>query len=49
MRRFEHETNLKAYILLDCSGSMGFRTGTISKLEYGRINLTELVFALRSK
>ncbi len=35
VRRFEEETNLKAYILLDTSNSMTFASGQISKLEYG--------------
>ncbi len=36
VKEFEEETNLKAYILLDQSGSMGFSSGGVSKLEYGR-------------
>ena len=35
VKLFEDETNLRAHILLDCSRSMGFRSGGISKLEYG--------------
>ncbi len=35
VKLFEDETNLRAYILLDCSRSMGFHSGTVSKLEYG--------------
>lgn len=35
IRLFEEETNLKSYILLDKSGSMAYRSGTISKLTYG--------------
>ncbi len=35
IKQYEEETNLKAYILLDASNSMGFkRGGSISKLEY---------------
>lgn len=35
IKQYEEETNLKAYILLDASNSMGFkRDGSISKLEY---------------
>ena len=36
VKEFEEETNLKAYILLDQSASMGFSSGGVSKLEYGR-------------
>src|SRR5262245_5506481 len=35
VKMFEDETNLRAYILLDCSRSMAFKSGTLSKLEYG--------------
>jgi uncharacterized protein (DUF58 family) len=33
VKRFEHETNLKATLVLDASGSMGYRSGALSKLE----------------
>ncbi|MDI6809085.1 MAG: DUF58 domain-containing protein [Candidatus Eisenbacteria bacterium] len=37
VRRFEEETNLKAYLLLDTSRSMQFASpGQITKLEYGK-------------
>ncbi len=39
IKKFEEETNLKSYILLDTSGSMAFKgdesSGEITKLEYG--------------
>jgi uncharacterized protein (DUF58 family) len=35
IKEFEEETNLKAHILLDASGSMAYRSDGISKLEYG--------------
>ncbi len=35
VKLFEDETNLRAYILLDCSKSMAFKSGATSKLEYG--------------
>jgi uncharacterized protein (DUF58 family) len=35
IKQFEEETNLKAYILLDASRSMGYKSNGISKLEYG--------------
>ncbi len=37
VKRFEEETNLKAYILLDCSNSMSYTSGHISKYQYGMI------------
>ena len=35
VKLFEDETNLRATILLDCSRSMGFCSGPISKLQWG--------------
>jgi uncharacterized protein (DUF58 family) len=35
VKLFQDETNLRAHILLDCSKSMGFQSGAMSKLEYG--------------
>ena len=36
VKQYEEETNLKAYILLDCSGSMGLKAGgSVTKFDYG--------------
>jgi uncharacterized protein (DUF58 family) len=35
VKLFEDETNLRAYILLDCSRSMAFKSGDVDKLSYG--------------
>jgi len=35
VKLFEDETNVRCYILLDCSASMGFKSGEMTKLEYG--------------
>jgi len=35
VKQFEEETNLKAYIILDASQSMGFGENGITKLQYG--------------
>ena len=38
VKRFEEETNLKSHIILDVSGSMGFKSrGSVTKLRYGII------------
>src|SRR6059058_5783152 len=37
IKEFEEETNLKAYLLMDASDSMSYRSGPLSKLEYGAI------------
>ncbi len=34
IKQFEEETNLKAYLLLDASGSMAYGSGKITKLQY---------------
>ncbi len=43
---FEEETNLKAYLIIDKSGSMGFSSNTISKLEYVKYLASALSFFL---
>src|SRR5437899_11617052 len=35
IKRFEHETNLRAFVALDASASMTYRSGALSKLEIG--------------
>jgi uncharacterized protein (DUF58 family) len=35
VKLFQDETNLRAHILLDCSKSMAFKSGGMSKLSYG--------------
>jgi uncharacterized protein (DUF58 family) len=34
IKRFEEETNLRCHVLLDCSASMGYGTGTPTKWDY---------------
>jgi uncharacterized protein (DUF58 family) len=36
VKRFEHETNLRATMVIDCSGSMGFSSVGLSKLEVAK-------------
>jgi uncharacterized protein (DUF58 family) len=36
IRRYEEETNLKCYILVDHSRSMGYKSGNVSKLEFAK-------------
>ena len=43
---FEEETNLKTYLIIDKSGSMGFRSNGISKLEYVKYLASALSFLL---
>jgi len=47
IKRFEEETNLKAHIILDVSGSMGFGSeGALTKLRYGSIITAALTFLM---
>jgi uncharacterized protein (DUF58 family) len=45
IRKFEEETNLKAYLLLDASASMGYPEEGLSKFTYG-LNLAAALFFL---
>ena len=45
VKRFEDETELKAYFLLDCSGSMDYGQ-PLTKLEYGSILVASLAYLL---
>jgi uncharacterized protein (DUF58 family) len=36
IKEYEDETNLRCYLIVDCSGSMGYGESTISKADYAR-------------
>jgi uncharacterized protein (DUF58 family) len=44
IKQFEDETNLRCYILLDCSASMGYGSGRVIKLEYARTLASALAY-----
>jgi len=46
VREFEEETNLRAYILFDASGSMAYTTGKLTKLEYASSLAASLAYLL---
>ena len=46
VKLYEDETNLRAYILLDCSASMSFKSGEIDKLSYGCYLAAALTYLL---
>jgi len=46
VKEFEEETNLKAYLLLDTSGSMKFTSGKITKLQYASYLTAALAFLM---
>src|SRR5436305_1899715 len=46
IKLFEDETNLRAHILLDCSKSMAFSSGALSKLAYGSYLAAALAYLM---
>lgn len=46
VREYEEETNLKAYLILDASNSMSYKTTTVSKLEYATYLAASLSYLL---
>ena len=46
IKQFEEETNLKCYIFLDTSGSMGYKSTGISKFEYATTLTASLAYLL---
>lgn len=49
IKEFEDETNLRAHLLVDVSGSMGYSGSTLSKFEYARILTAALSWLLLSQ
>ena len=46
VKQFEDETNLKAYLLLDCSASMNYTSGGVTKHEYAAYLSSALTYLL---
>ena len=46
IKQYEEETNLRSYILLDKSGSMGYASEEISKLDYGKYLAASLAYLM---
>ena len=48
VKKFEQETNLRAYLVVDASGSMGYRSdpGRLTKLEYASAMAASLAYLL---
>jgi uncharacterized protein (DUF58 family) len=46
IKQYEEETNLKSYILLDCSQSMAFSSSTVSKLLYGKYLAAAMMYLM---
>ncbi len=46
VKQFEEETNLKCYLLMDCSASMGYASGGISKFDYATYLAAALAYLM---
>jgi uncharacterized protein (DUF58 family) len=50
IKKYPGETNMRVYIALDVSRSMGYRSGALTKLEYGSLLAASLAyFAIRQR
>ncbi len=49
VKEFEDETNLRCYLIMDCSGSMAYAGRTLSKFDYGRQLAAALGYLLLSQ
>ncbi len=49
IKRFEEETNLRSYLILDHSASMGYHSGKTSKLEYAKAIASALTYLMISQ
>lgn len=49
VKQFEEETNLRAYLLVDASGSMGYAGKTLSKLDYAKVLAATLAYLLQQQ
>lgn len=46
LKEFEEETNLKAQILIDCSGSMGYGSAGVTKFDYAQTLAASLAYLM---
>src|SRR4249920_831353 len=49
VKRFEDETNLRCYLVVDTSRSMGYRSGTYSKSDYARTAAATIAYFLATQ
>jgi uncharacterized protein (DUF58 family) len=49
VKQFEEETNLRAYLLVDASGSMAYAGQTLSKLDYAKVYAATLAYLLQQQ
>lgn len=46
IKEYEEETNLRSYIFLDKSGSMGYKSEKVSKLDYGKYLAASMAYLM---
>ena len=49
IKQFEDETNVRCYILMDCSASMGYGFKTVTKLEFARTLASALAYFISNQ
>jgi len=49
IRQYEEETNVRCYILMDCSASMGYGSGSVTKLEYAKTLASALAYFMTNQ
>jgi uncharacterized protein (DUF58 family) len=49
VKRYEEETNLKAYLLIDHSASMGYSSGDVTKLDWAKAFTSALAYLMVSQ
>jgi uncharacterized protein (DUF58 family) len=49
VKKYEEETNLQGYVLLDVSGSMAYGSGSLTKLEYGSVLAASLAYLMQKQ
>ncbi len=49
VKKYEQETNLECHVLLDVSGSMGYTSGPVTKLEYGTYLSAALAYLINKQ
>src|SRR5262245_30964252 len=49
IKEFEDETNLRCYLLVDASASMGYAASTLSKFDYARCLAASLAWLLHTQ
>lgn len=49
VKKFEEETNVECYLLLDVSASMGYGSGGVTKLQYGSMLAASLAYLMNKQ